>query len=204
MRRLRVAGRPDDAGVTLAELLIYMVLLALVVTITGVIYVRTLVTQRDVQARAYASNQGQVVMTSIEGTLRNAVKVSTPSAFSGRLLLAQTRIGDADTDASFECVGWLFDPTTGSLRKVESPPGPTAATRGLTLASSFSAWQTMLTNATVTTIAGADQPVFSPEGATGARIRFDITNTRGGQPTTFESAAIPRTYTVPSGVSSCF
>jgi len=204
MRAIRRMRDSRDAGMSLAELLVYMILLALVITITGVFYVHQLVTQRDVTQRAKAANEGQVVIASIENSLRNAVKVKTPSDFDGRLLVVKTRVGDSDAASSFVCRGWLYDPTTKSIKTITGTPGPTAPTLGLTTASNFSAWKKIVLNAAPSSVSGVVQPIFTAEGTTGSQILFDIVGEHGTGRSTFKSAAIPRDQGTTVGAEACF
>jgi len=189
---------------SLAELMAYMVLSGIVLAIVGTMVVRTLVVQRDVRTQATASSAAQVVLTDIEGALRNAVVVRTPSEFDGRMLLVKTRTGDADVAASFQCRAWYLDPATGELRTVRGTPGASAPTAGLTPGSDFSDWTVALTGARRTVIGGTPAKVFTAEGATGARIQFDVLDGEGGSTLTITSAAIPRPQGTNTGSDSCF
>ncbi|OIQ85506.1 hypothetical protein GALL_326510 [mine drainage metagenome] len=189
---------------TLAELLVYSVLLLVVVAITGTMLVRGLLVQRDVGDLTSASNGGQVVLTSIEGALRNASTVATPSAFGGRLLIVKTRTGDDGAAASsWTCTGWLLDTTTQELLTVSGASGPGSPTVGLTTGSDFSSWHAVLTGVTPTRKAGVDQPIFSAEGATGAQVLFDVLEGASNSRVTFGTAAIPRPQGTGIGGGAC-
>ncbi len=203
--RRRVGRHDGDAGMSLAELLAYMILSGIVLAIVGTLVVRVLVTQRDVREQATASSASQVVLTDMQGALRNAVAVRTPSGFGGRLLLVKTRTGDDDADpTSFQCRGWYVDTATGELRTVRGAPGGTAPTRGLTAASDLSGWTVALDGVRPSTSAGAPLPVFTAEGATGAHIRFEVADGQDGSSLTITSAAIPRPQGTSTGGDTCF
>ncbi|MEV7971876.1 hypothetical protein [Cellulomonas sp. NPDC089187] len=208
MNRLRHAlhpsDRPADAGLSLAELLVYMVLSGIVLAIVGTLLVTTLVTQRDVRAQATASSAAQVVLTDMENALRNAVSVRTPSSFDGNLLVVKTRIADSDADSSFTCRGWYLDPATGRILTVRGAPGSTAPTRGLTTGSDFSRWAVALEDVRRSTVTASPAPVFTAEGATGAHIRFEVLDGEDGSSLTITSAAIPRAQGTSTGSTSCF
>lgn len=204
-RALRAARATPDAGMSLAELLAYMVLSGIVLAIVGTLIVRTLVTQRDVRAQATASSASQVVLTDMQGALRNAVTVRTPSGFGGRLLLVKTRVGDDDADpASFVCRGWYLDTASGELRTTRGAPGAGAPTTGLTASSDLSAWAVALDGVHASTSGGAALPVFTAEGTTGAHIRFEVTDGQDGSSLTITSAAIPRPQGTSTGGTTCF
>ena len=204
-RARRVPGAAPDAGMSLAELLAYMILSGIVLAIVGTLIVRTLVTQRDVRAQATASSASQVVLTDMQSALRNAVTVRTPSDFGGQLLLVKTRVGDDDTDpASFQCRGWYLDAASGQLRTTRGAPGPGAPTTGLTASSDLTSWAVALDGVHASTTAGAAMPVFTAEGTTGARIRFEVTDGQDGSSLTITSAAIPRPQGTSTGGTTCF
>lgn len=199
------ARRDPQAGMSMTELLAYLVLSGIVLAVVGTLLVRTLVTQRDVRAQAVASSAAQVTLTDIEGALRNAVTVQTPSTFDGRLLLVTTRVGDDDTAAaSFQCRAWLYDPGSGDLLTLRATPGPAAATRGLTPATDLSTWQVALADVRPSTSGAQPLPVFSAEGATGAHIRFEVLDGEDGSSQTITSAAIPRPQGTSTGEDTCF
>ncbi len=201
---LRTRMRAGDSGLTLAELLVYSVLLLVVVAITGTLLIRGFLIQRDVRDMTTASNDGQVTMASIEAGLRNAATVTTPSVFDGRLLVVMTRVGDQDdAPSSWQCRGWLYDTASKSLRTIEGAPGAAAPTKNLSLTSDFSAWRTILTDVVPVTRTGVTQPVFAAEGATGSQILFDVLEGADGKSVTFGSAAIPRPQGTITGGETC-
>ena len=203
-RVLRPADRPADAGMSLAELLAYMVLSGIILSIVGTLLVTTLVSQRDIRAQATASSAAQVVLTDMESTLRNAVSVRTPSDFNGSLLIVKTRVGDADVESSFQCRAWYWDAANERILTVRSTPGPTGPTQGLTTGSNFSAWTVALDDVRQSTVSGTPAKIFSAEGATGAHIRFEVLDGEDGSSLTITSAAIPRPQGTSTGSGTCF
>lgn len=206
LRRVRArAGRPADAGMTLAELLATMVLSGIVLAVVGTFLVRSLVIQQGVRDQTRASTSGQVVLDDLQATLRNAVSVTVPSAFDGSLLLVKTRVGDNDADAaSFVCRGWYLDAGSGVLRTVSGAPGTAAPTRGLSPSSSFASWRVQVEDVRPSTSGGATLPVFAAEGSTGAQVRFEVVDGRDGSSTTITSAAVPRPQGPSTGAATCF
>ena len=201
----RRGAAPPAAGMSLAALLAFMVLSGIVLAFVGTLVVRALVTQRDVRAQATASASAQVVLTDMEGALRNAVSVRTPSAFNGTLLLVKTRVGDDDSAvSSFRCRGWYVEATSGVIRTISSAPGPAARTQGLTPGSSFADWRVTLSGVRQSTSGGGSLPVFTAEGATGAHIRFEVLDGQDGSSLTITSAAIPRPQGTSTGGDTCF
>ena len=193
-----------DAGMTLAELLAYMILSGIVLAVVGTLLVRSLMVQRDVTAQTQASGSAQVVLTDIQGALRNAVAVTVPSSFGGDLLLMKTRVGDADVPASFQCRGWYLDASSGELLTVTGTPGAGAPTKGLTPTSDLSTWRVQMADVRRASAGGTDLPVFAAEGATGAQVRFEVVDGPDGSTTTLTSAAVPRPQGTSTGADTCF
>lgn len=108
MRRLLAVLRRDDAGVTLVETLVVMVLSGILMSITAVFFVT--VTKQTIQSEdirrstADASNIMNVVSTSIRAAVRNAVATSpTPDpAVVAASSTSVTIITYTDAGPSFE------------------------------------------------------------------------------------------------------
>ncbi|WP_263120235.1 hypothetical protein [Cellulomonas sp. RIT-PI-Y] len=189
---------------SLAELLAYMVLSGIMLSIVGTLLVTTLTTQRDVRDQATASSAAQVVLADMENTLRNAVAVQTPSAFNGSMLIVKTRVGDQDVESSFQCRAWYWNAGTGAILTTRGAPGPSAVTKGLSTGSDFSDWNVALAGVRQSTATGSPLVIFSSEGTTGARIRFEVLDGEDGSSLTITSAAIPRAQGPNTGSAACF
>jgi type II secretory pathway pseudopilin PulG len=189
---------------SLAELLAYMVLSGIVLSIVGTLLVTALTTQRDVRDQATASSAAQVVLTDMENTLRNAVAVQTPSTFGGSMLIVKTRVGDKDVESSFQCRAWYWNSATGQILTVRGTPGPSSPTQHLSTSSTFAAWKVALDGVKQSSDGGGPLVIFSAEGTTGARIRFEVLDGRDGSSLTITSAAIPRTQGPNTGSATCF
>ena len=62
--------RLDDRGLTLAETLVYCVLLAIVLTFVGSMLITSLRVRQDSEAINRASNDGQIVVAGLERATR--------------------------------------------------------------------------------------------------------------------------------------
>lgn len=143
MTRLRrLLHRRDlrgDSGMSLAELVVYSVLLGVVLVIIGSLLIRTLFTQRDVRGRAEAGNTAQVTFSSLERTIRNARGAEVD--LDGDLLVVLERVAVSTSDANrWRCVGYYVDDSAGVIRRVQSTTG--GATLAVTTAGSDSAMRT--------------------------------------------------------------
>lgn len=65
--------RRDDAGVSLVELIVYVLLTGIVVIATSMILINSISTQRDVTSVSEATNRGQSMGSTIERAMRNAL-----------------------------------------------------------------------------------------------------------------------------------
>ena len=191
----------DDSGMTLVELIVYMMLMTLVIVIVGSVFISGNKVQKDATSMADASNNAQLAAATLEGPLRNAEKLQVPSAFGGDLLVAKTRVGEKNDDpASWRCRAWFFDRATGAIYSTSSPVTGSVTTAGLTSGFSLSGW-TLLVDSVAQR---GTTPVFKTTGVGGgATFTFDITTTRDKAPVTIESSVIPRTQGAGIGVESC-
>lgn len=102
---------PDDAGLSLIELIVAMVLTGILSGVVVMILVNSWTTQQDVTTTTAATNEGQVFASSIERAVRNAEAVSV----SGDVLQVRTRIGGVVDCRAFRFVPADADPATEPL-----------------------------------------------------------------------------------------
>ncbi|WP_169582762.1 MULTISPECIES: hypothetical protein [Microbacterium] len=67
------AAEDSEAGVTLVELIIYVLLVGIILIATTMILTNSINTQRDVTSVSQATNRGQVMGRAIERAVRNAL-----------------------------------------------------------------------------------------------------------------------------------
>jgi len=124
-------GRPegrDDSGITLVELLIYIMLAVVVFTIVGSILINSFRAQGQVRDGAQSASTAQLVAESVGQGVRNAsaLEVTTPGA--GTTML-RTRSIDGSSSGAWYCQAWVW--SGGELRTTRSStaiPAPDAAT----------------------------------------------------------------------------
>ncbi len=121
-------GGGDDRGLTLAELLVYCALLAIVLPLAGVLLHGALTSQRAVQGVTEATGSVQVVARSVERGIRSASAVSplTAPTPGSQLLVARTDAGAQDRDAGL-CQGWYYTGGVLYTRQVTVPGAPVPA-----------------------------------------------------------------------------
>ncbi|MDH6179894.1 hypothetical protein M2152_000076 [Microbacteriaceae bacterium SG_E_30_P1] len=100
-----------DSGMSLAELLVYVMLLVVITAIAGSLLITALTSQRDLTAMASATSRAQVVAASIEKGVRTASTVSAPAATAiGQRLVTRTGTFAAAGTATWQCQSWLITP----------------------------------------------------------------------------------------------
>lgn len=116
--RIAARARRDDAGFTLVELIVYCVILLVVMTIAGSIFLQIVRAQRDIGDMASANNEAQLTFKELERDVRNAAAIRI--ADGGKLIVMRTRVAsDSNTDA-WQCVGYYLDTGNEVLRVTRS------------------------------------------------------------------------------------
>lgn len=125
MRRL--AHHKSDEGISLVELLIYMLLAVVVLTIIASILINSLQAERTVRTAAESTGTAQLVAQSLNRGIHNAsaIEVSTPAS---DVTVIRTRSIDSSAAGVWRCQAWAV--ADGELRTVSSDiavPIPTTA-----------------------------------------------------------------------------
>ena len=117
----------DDRGITLVELLIYIFLAIVVLTIVGSILINSFQAERQVRDAAESNSTAQVVAESLGLGIRNASAVEVSAPAMGSVLLRTRSIDGSDAGTWF-CQAWHI--SNGELRTIRSTaaiPAPDAA-----------------------------------------------------------------------------
>ena len=171
MTRARDGERPD-AGVTLIELIIYVLLLSLVLGGLAMILINSWRTQQNVLSETEATNRGQLVSSSIERAVRNglAIEVTGNDTLKVRTSLAGER----------ECQGFSLAGDNATMRMTSG-----------SLGTGWPQWQDG-----ITAIPG--QPFLERDG-TSVTYAFEFATT--GAPVRFVGTVAARSLD-PTGVTS--
>lgn len=102
-----MSGHPDDDGITLVELLVYIVISGLVLGSLALMFASGLRAQTQATDRDSATGAGNVVSSSLLASIRNA---SEFTVIGGRSLIAKVATGGTD----WECRAWAL--SDGELR----------------------------------------------------------------------------------------
>ena len=97
----------DDEGVTLVELILYMIIGSLVASVIVMVLVNTFRAQSNVVSETSATTRGQLVASTLERSMRNALAYSVSS--DGSTLLVRTSL-----DNYLVCQGFALSSTSGA------------------------------------------------------------------------------------------
>lgn len=181
-----------EVGMTLVELLIYMVLVVVVLLIVGGLLINSLTTQRTVRDATQASSAGQLVSQSVGQGVRNA-SASWHSAAGVAPELLVVRTAGLGATPTWSCQAWSFN--NGEIR--------TRTSAGLipTTAASIATWT--LLGSGMEPVSGS--PVFTKTGRSVALL-VDV-DTGEGQPVRISTSSTSRQPVPATGVEEslpCF
>lgn len=126
MRRRAVADSRED-GVSMIELIIYLVIAALVVGLMAGIFINGLHSQTSTTDRDTATGRAGLVTDSLQRSLRNATMVN-PSSGTSNTLVAVVATGTS----SWQCRAWVLTSAGKVMYKASSTSFSTASTTGWT------------------------------------------------------------------------
>jgi hypothetical protein len=172
----------SEAGVTLVELLIYVVLLGVVFILVTTMLINSLNTQQTVYGVIGSSTQAQSAADSIETGIRSssAFQLTAPSGTS-QFLTARVPTGASASSITWSCAAWYWSSTSKQIRyKVSSTA--IASVNDSTSAS----WSTLANGV----IAGSGSTIFGGD-TTQLTINFQATSGKG-YPVGIKSSAVRR------------
>ena len=111
--------RTEDRGLTLIELLVYMLLLVLVLIVAGGFLGNTLIQSKTVRAVNNNSTVAQLAADSIQAGIRNSSDYSLTSPVGTDQMLV-ARVASKDATLTWSCVAWYYSAADGSLRMARS------------------------------------------------------------------------------------
>ena len=166
--------RRDDAGISLIELIIYVLLSSIIVIATAMILINSINTQKDVTSVSEATNRGQAMGSTIERAMRNALAYEVTSENELRV---RTSLG-----GSQQCQAFYL--AAGTARLAQAPGALPADS------SSWTVWNTGVKK-------NGSTPFFVEDGET-VIYTFDIET--DSAPVRFAGEVSTRSTT--SGVTS--
>lgn len=118
--RLHARLHPDDAGVTLVELIVGMVVAGMFAAMLSMMFINGWTSQQKSVARDSATGQANLVRTSLSDSLRNATAVRV-SGGGTRVDAVVGRVGSSLTGWTWECRAWVLHD-----KSIRYSAGPTA------------------------------------------------------------------------------
>ena len=172
------ASAANDAGVTLVEVILYVLLSSLVLIATTMILINSLTTQRDVASVSEATSRGQGIGSAIERALHNGLAFDVSAhGTHGTQLRVRTSL-----EGSQACQGFLL--TDGQARLSQS------ATAIPLDATTWSDWESGIAP-------DGTEPYFT---ATGPSVSYSFTITTDSAPVRIRGQAALRS--APTGVTA--
>lgn len=121
-----------DAGFSLVELAVYVLVLGIISTVVAMVAVSLFRSEQTVSRVTSASNDSQVISTLLGNDIRNA------RAFKVSANAVVASVASSDSTVSWQCVQWVVSTTSNSLTRQALPDTGTVPswTAGTTLAKS--------------------------------------------------------------------
>lgn len=177
----------DESGFTLIELLVYGVLLIIALVAISGVFIGILGTQQKVTASTATTNAAQVTASAMSSAIRNSsgFSITTPSG-TDQLLL--TRTAQTSNTVDWQCQGWYYSASAGTIRFTSSSSAITTSTlaswtlvlsgvspiTGTTIFSASSQTVTIAYSAAITNLKPVNitTSVVSPAGTAGSAPCF--------------------------------
>lgn len=203
-RRLRDAvrgpqpGSPDERGMSLAELLVYCLLIGVVLTIVGGLIIQSLRVQRETTSLNDSNNAAQTVLSGIELGVRNAGVVRVQNVSGGDQLLIVKRRSTTGAGTDAVCQAWYFDVSANQLRAATDPAsGSPRSAVAAGNPSTALAWPLVLDEVARV----GSTPVFQWATGTPVTVTFEVESTGNRPPLEVTSVVRQRAGTPLSGTS---
>jgi prepilin-type N-terminal cleavage/methylation domain-containing protein len=194
---MRAPESDRQAGMTLTELLVSMIVLVVIMIAAGTLMISIMTNEGISRANASAGNEAQVAFKQVEYDLRNAVSATT--ARDGHVLIVATRQAVTANTQKTLCVTYLYDDASGKLKRFQSTDNTVShavytASSLANIKSQAASWPVSGTN--VVAVGGAhvfgpsDRTVKAPEAV---QVQLGFVTTSNRKPITFLKAISLRT-----------
>lgn len=189
---MRRRALSDDAGLTLIELLVTVLLLGLVVSAVAGVMISMFSAQRTVASVTQKTTAAQAAASGIADGVRNASDLAL-TAPSGSNQLLVVRTANSDATLTWSCRAWYFDAAAGALRATTTADGTKITAPSAT---QLSKWTLVAGDLAPRTGTGIFTAV-----AGGIAISFNA-QTSAGPPVVISTTATKRSGVAEAG--SCF
>lgn len=173
----------DEAGLTLVELIVYIVISGLFIGLLALLFINGLTAQEQMTARDSATGRANIVSASLQSSIRNATDVEVDS---GGLRIDAVVITPA---GAFECRAWALD-AGGALRYSSGADARDTDTGG---------WSALIEGARGTLAGGR---AFAATGARG--IDFGISVSVGDATVLATNGVTAQAVTTGGGAPTCW
>ena len=136
-RRRAAAAPQSNRGFTLVELLVYVALLGLILSVLGGMLISGLSVERTVTRASDETRLGQLISRSVEKGIRNATAFKVEGIGSDQILRARSAdavVSGGATTVTWRCMAWYYRASDGAFFSTTrtagavSLPGPAPAT----------------------------------------------------------------------------
>jgi prepilin-type N-terminal cleavage/methylation domain-containing protein len=201
--RCLAGSREDQRGMTLIELIVSSLLLAVVGTLVGTILIRIMWTQRNVTETGISTTSAQTTFSGIELAVRNASEVYAVAIGDDVLLLSKTRSTSAASPTAGRCSGWYFDAATGEVRSATDDASGTTRTQSAKITPALGkTWPRIMSRVSKT---DASTPVFNYDSVKRTvTISMVVDTTPQSRPVKLQSSVAQRSQLGSIGGVACF
>jgi len=197
-----MTGGEDDDGLSLIELIIYILVLAVITSGLAVMFANMWKTQIMVDAQTQATNNGQLVTSEVERAMRNATGFQVTDG--GSTLLVETSLPGSRQCEAFHVGEPDASYPTGALQLVVSAPAAPAATSGYAWQKGISAHTDAGFTAFFTGVdASGAAAVAAPKGVHYSFAATAPAASTASGPVIFSGTAFPRNSTL-GGTATCW
>ncbi|TAL42149.1 MAG: hypothetical protein EPN91_09055 [Salinibacterium sp.] len=161
--RIRAILDAPEAGMSLVELLVYMILSVVVLGIAGNILISSITAQRDLTNLADSTSISQLVTSSVRSGIRNAsaFQVDAPTTL-GQLVRSRSVSTTTAGVSTWKCRAWYLT-NSGTFYQKTSTSGMIAAP---TVIGDLASWQMITT--------GVTKPSGTTQAFTGSAGQVDL------------------------------
>jgi len=118
-----------ESGFTLVELIVYVSLLGIIITVVSGIFLSSLSAEKSVRTVVQATSLGQVAAQSVQAGIRNSSDFRLQS-YSNNDQLVRARVAGSDSALTYGCAAWYYSAADRTIRHKTSATAiapPTAA-----------------------------------------------------------------------------
>lgn len=141
--RLKAAVLQTNRGFTLVELLVYVAMLGIVLSILGGMLISGLNVERTVTRANEETRLGQLISRSIEKGVRNATAFKVESVGSDQILRARSadvKISGTTTTVTWRCMAWYYRASDGAFFSTTRTAGAVSKPGTVAPATPLTAW----------------------------------------------------------------